>query len=73
MRGQFVQLVAQLGRLEDDQGPTLVLRVAFGACVEYLPDQTIPYAGARYETVTRLSLASGGRALLWDLLAPGRH
>ncbi len=59
----------------DDAVPACVyitLRAAPGALVEYLPDETIPYAGAIYEQRVNVELARGGRAIVGEVIGPGR-
>jgi len=48
------------------------LRVAEGALLEYLPDELIPYAGTLYESETLLDLAPGARAIVSEVVGPGR-
>jgi urease accessory protein len=43
-----------------------------GAVLECLPDQTIPFAGARFFRSTRVDLDPDSTLILWDLLAAGR-
>jgi len=50
----------------------MTLRVERGAVLEYLPEPVIPHAGARFREALELDVAEGGRALAWELLAPGR-
>lgn len=52
---------------------TLSLCVDEGALLEYLPDETIPFAGARYRSTTRVELQQGARALVREVLTPGRQ
>jgi urease accessory protein len=42
------------------------------AVLECLPDQTIPFAGARFRRSTRVDLDAGSTLILSDLLAAGR-
>ncbi len=51
---------------------TTVLRVATGARLEYLPDEIIPYAGALYESRMELELEPGARAIVTEVVGPGR-
>src|SRR5579872_631421 len=44
-----------------------------GAYLEYLPDQLIPFAGARFKQQTQLTLEHGAALIWWDLVAPGRE
>lgn len=48
------------------------LRVDAGATLEYLPEPLIPHAGARFVEDIEIDVAPGGRALAWEVLAPGR-
>ena len=48
------------------------LQVAAGARLEYLPDELIPYAGALYESETRLDVEPGGYAVVSEVVGPGR-
>ena len=43
-----------------------------GAWMEVWPEGFIPHAGCRHRQTTRLDVASGGAALLCEILAPGR-
>ena len=43
-----------------------------GAWLEVWPEGFIPHAGCRHRQTTRLDVASGGAALLCEILAPGR-
>ena len=47
--------------------------VGEGALLEYLPDATIPFAGARYLQRTSINLAAGAGMFWWEILAPGRE
>jgi urease accessory protein len=47
--------------------------VGEGALLEYLPDATIPFAGARYLQRTSIELAAGAGMFWWEILAPGRE
>ncbi len=49
-----------------------VIRVGAGSLLEYLPDQLIPFAGARYRQSTRIELAQDAGLFWWETLAPGR-
>ena len=50
---------------------TVALRVADGARLEWLPLESIAYDGCVASSDTRLSLAPGGEAIGWDVLALG--
>ena len=48
------------------------LTVGPGAIVEWLPEQTIPFAGSRFRQTLHATLAPGATILLWDAIASGR-
>lgn len=50
----------------------ITLAVGPGAVVEWLPEQTIPFAGSRFRQTLHATLASGATILLWDAIASGR-
>jgi urease accessory protein len=41
--------------------------------LEYLPDQLIPFAGARFEQSARVELKHGASVIWWDIVSPGRE
>jgi urease accessory protein len=43
------------------------------AYLEYVPDQLIPYAGARFEQSALIELKRGASLIWWDVVAPGRE
>lgn len=47
--------------------------VGESALLEYLPDSTIPFAGARYLQRTSIRLAAGAGLFWWEILSPGRE
>jgi urease accessory protein len=49
------------------------IALAENALLEYVPDAIIPFAGARYEQRTKISLAPGAGLFWWEILAPGRE
>jgi urease accessory protein len=49
-----------------------VLHVAAGASLEWLPEETIVFDGARFETDTRLVLEPTARLVAWDVQCLGR-
>jgi urease accessory protein len=51
---------------------TVELAVGPGAILEWMPDATIPYAGARFKQTIGVTLAAGATVLLWDAIASGR-
>lgn len=48
------------------------LRVASGATLEWLPQETIVYSGAQAELSTRIELEGDARLFYWDIVALGR-
>jgi urease accessory protein len=48
------------------------LRVADGAMLEWLPQETLAFDGSRGEQLTEIDLAGGARCLGWEVLALGR-
>lgn len=48
------------------------VEVGRGARLEWVPDVTIPYAGARFRQSLDVLLESGAVAVVWDALASGR-
>lgn len=48
------------------------LTVGPGAILEWLPEQTIPFAGSRFRQTLHATLAPGATMLLWDAIASGR-
>jgi len=50
----------------------LDLRVEAGATLEWLPQETIVYAGAQAELSTRIDLEGDAKLLYWDMVALGR-
>jgi urease accessory protein len=51
---------------------TQVLRVAARACLEWLPQETIVFAGARVELTTAVHVEPGARFTAWEVLCLGR-
>jgi urease accessory protein len=41
--------------------------------LEYMPDATIPFAGAHFVQRTSIDLAAGAGLFWWEILAPGRE
>lgn len=63
-------------RARDNGEPALQrteIALAADAFLEYLPDQIIPYARARFSQQTEIHLASGAGLFWWEILAPGRE
>lgn len=50
----------------------ITLTVGPGAILEWLPEQTIPFAGSRFRQTLHATLAPGATILLWDAIASGR-
>lgn len=50
----------------------VTLAVGPGAILEWLPEQTIPFAGSRFRQTLHTTLAPGATILLWDAIAAGR-
>ncbi|MBF7731039.1 urease accessory protein UreD [Pseudomonas sp. N040] len=50
----------------------LELQVATGATLEWLPQETIVYAGAQAQLSTRIQLQGDARLCYWDMVALGR-
>jgi urease accessory protein len=51
----------------------MLVRIAAGGYLEYLPDQLIPFAGSRFEQTARVELQHGASLIWWDRIAPGRE
>jgi urease accessory protein len=51
---------------------TIELTVGSGAILEWIPDVTIPFAGAQFRQTIHVRLAPGATVLLWDAIASGR-
>lgn len=51
---------------------SISLRVAAGASLEWLPQETIFYQGARAESRVSIELETGARFIGWDVVALGR-
>jgi len=49
-----------------------VIRLGFGATLEYLPDHLIPHPGAIVHQSLRVEMESRSRAILYDAIAAGR-
>lgn len=64
--GKFYRSAGGLAR------QSLSLRVADGASLEWLPQETIFYQGARVRSRVAIELAAGARFLGWDVVALGR-
>lgn len=64
--GKFYRSDAARGQLRQR------LQVASGAILEWLPQETIVYAGARAAMTTRVELAPGAQFIGWETLCLGR-
>ena len=64
------------GKFYRSAGPvarqTQYLTVAPGAALEWLPQETIGFSGARVQTQTRVELSGNARFIGWDILCLGR-
>ncbi len=49
------------------------VNIGEGAYFEYLPDQLIPFEGARFAQTARVELSRGASLIWWDRVAPGRE
>jgi urease accessory protein len=49
------------------------ITVGQDACLEYLPDPIIPYAGSSFSQRTTIQLGAGAGLFWWEVLAPGRE
>ena len=54
------------------QMQTVECRVSGDSCLEWLPQETILFDGARGELVTRVALDDGARCAAWDIVCLGR-
>ncbi|MGO2453433.1 urease accessory protein UreD [Pseudomonas taetrolens] len=52
---------------------TVELKVAAGATLEWLPQETIVFSAARAELSTRIELEGDARLFYWDMVALGRQ
>ena len=57
----------------EDSSQQTRIHVGAEACLEYLPDMTIPFAGARHQQSTSVYLEPGANFFWWEVLAPGRQ
>jgi urease accessory protein len=79
-RGTSVQLTTtgatRIYRRREELLPTTQCNeivVGEDALLEYLPDPTIPFAGASFVQRTSIALAAGAGLFWWEILAPGRE
>jgi urease accessory protein len=49
------------------------ITVGGDALLEYVPDATIPFAGARFAQRTEIRLEAGAGLFWWEILSPGRE
>lgn len=66
----------RLYRSRPDAAPAVQvynLRVGANARVEFLPDPLIPFAGARYDQETTITLESGAGLFWWETVMSGRE
>lgn len=56
----------------DVSAQDIELAVGPGAILEWLPEQTIPFAGSRFRQTIHATLAPGAMILFWDAIASGR-
>jgi urease accessory protein len=67
------QSATKVYRMEEGWGcETNAFAVGAGGLLEYLPDQTIPYARASFRRVTRVDLDATATAIVSDILSAGR-
>ena len=67
------QSATKVYRMDESYGEEVNRYVLRGdAVLEYLPDQTIPFAGSRFYRSTTVELDPGSTLILTDLLAAGR-
>ena len=50
-----------------------IVTIGERAYLEYLPDQLIPFARARFEQTAEVELEDGASLIWWDMVAPGRE
>jgi len=56
-----------------DSEQHIAISVAENGLLEYLPDALIPFAGARHQQRTSVSLADHATFFWWEVIAPGRQ
>jgi urease accessory protein len=64
--GKFYRCEGRTGTLHQH------LRIAAGACIEWLPQETLVYAGAQAAMSTRVEIAPGGSFIGGEILCLGR-
>ncbi|HEY9100456.1 urease accessory protein UreD [Chitinimonas sp.] len=60
------------GSIGPEASQVIQLRVATGGTLEWLPQETIVYDGARARSQLQIELAEGARLACWDLICLGR-
>ncbi len=61
-----------VGQSQTEQTQRVHWRLDDGSCLEWLPQETIVFDGARGRLTTRVELAGSARCCLWDIVALGR-
>ncbi|HEY7532791.1 MAG TPA: urease accessory protein UreD, partial [Nitrospiraceae bacterium] len=56
----------------EDSVQDIKINIGAGGILEWLPEQTIPFGGARFRQSIRVKLAAGAIVILWDAIASGR-
>ncbi|GAB4258088.1 MAG: urease accessory protein UreD [Methylomicrobium sp.] len=51
---------------------SICLNIANGGVIEWLPQETIVYEGARLTSKTRLAIQTGARFIAWEMMVLGR-
>lgn len=64
--GKFYRCDGRQGVLQQQ------LRLEQGACLEWLPQETIVYEGAQADSLTRVELATDSRFIGWEMVCLGR-
>lgn len=58
--------------LGEESVQTAKIALGPGSLLEWMPEPTIPFAGARFRQAIHVTLAPGATILLWDAVASGR-
>lgn len=61
-----------VGHSHTEQSQLVHWRLEDGACLEWLPQETIVFDGAKGRLTTRVELSGAARCCLWDIVALGR-
>ncbi len=73
---QALITTSSAGKIYRSQGSTVQqttqIQVAAGACLEWFPQETIVFNGAKYDQTLRVELAAGARWLGWEISRFGR-